>query len=347
MSDTRLNSRFLMAAVAVVAALLLASPVEAGKIGGDDAGRCERLASEGGDSYCGGMGSDGSCSCAASCVSAGTCCDDYQPVCASNFQCTPSSGQIVFLHQNGMCSTKWSGAGYPGRLANVSAIPNAISVNVKAVQTDHVGTQVAAKTLARYMDACCTGSNSCIVYNYSNGDSVVGYALDQLWGSWNILEVRTTGGTAGGSELAEWSRLAELFSCQLSSQIAPSQLRNLYNHNNTRGVPIHHMGGYLDAKSGSDDPLFDAGWWFLPWHSDGTIAYHSSGARNTAVEWCGDGRFLKWNWSFWGYWCTDQDLCSSNYGTLWQGHSIAYCPMKMKNSDHADQKMEYIYYLGQ
>ncbi|MFT5442931.1 MAG: hypothetical protein ACI8W3_001975 [Myxococcota bacterium] len=360
--------------------LVAATPAEAGLIGEGNAGRCEMLASEASttctgkgknqvcttiDSFCGGSGSDGTCSCASSCAASGNCCGDYAPVCEGDFQCSPDSGQIAYLHVGGMCSAKWDYAGDPDQVADVSGIANAVSVDVLAVQTDSTGTQVAAKTLGRYMDACCTDSNSCVVYNYSNGDNVVGYALDQLASTtetctgkrnnrvctteldWNVLEVRTSAGNGGGSELSNWSGLAGLFGCSLSSQISPSQVRNLYDHNATQGVPVYHMGGFLDQVSGSDQVVLDAGWFFLPWHSDGAVGYHSAGARNTTVEWCGDGNNLSWDWDYFGNWCQDEDLCSSNYGTQFQGHEMAFCPMTMQNSDHYDQKMDFIQYMGQ
>lgn len=371
----------ILTAVFTLAAIgLFSTAIQAGTIGGGDLGRCERLASEATqvctgkgknrvcvtqDTYCGGAGNDGSCSCEAACEADGNCCADYAPVCAGEFQCAPDSGQIAFLHVGGMCSSKWDYEGDPDRLADVSSITNATAVEVKAVQTDAVGTQVAAKTLGRYLDACCTDSNSCVIYNYSNGDNVVGFALDQLASvsqvctgkgkrrvceeslAWNVLEVRTSAGNGGGSELSNWGALADLFACELASEIGPSQVRNLYDHNNTRGVPVYHMGGFLDQVSGSDDITLDAAWWFLPWHNDGAVGYHSSGARNTAVEWCGDGNNLSWDWDYFGNWCTDENLCSSNYGTLFQGHSIAYCGMYMENVDHYDAKMSYIQYMGQ
>ena len=124
-------------------------------------------------------------------------------------------------------------------------------------------------------------------------------------------------------------------------------MRNLYDHNNTRGVPIYHTGGFLDQTTGSDHTVLDAGWFLLPWHSDGAVGYHSSGARNSAVEWCGDGNNLSWDWDYLGNWCQDEDLCSSNYGTLFQGHDLAFCGMELENSDHYDQKMFYIENMGQ
>jgi hypothetical protein len=384
MTDFKLPRTLFVTAIAlaglIAAQAVTAETSVAGTIGGGDVGRCERLANEATttctgkgkdrvcvteDSYCGGSGNDGSCSCAAGCEASGNCCSDYGPVCANQFQCTPDSGQIVFVHVGGMCSTHWDYAGDPDRLASTAGISNATSIEVHAVQTDAVGTQVAASTLTRYLDACCTNSNSCIVYNYSNGDNVVGLALDQMATvaqvctgkgknrvctdelAWNILEVRTAAGNGGGSELSDWGSLADLFACSLAPEINPTQIRNLYDHNNTRGVPVYHMGGFLDQVSGSDDITLDAAWWFLPWHNDGAVGYHSSGARNNSVEWCGDGNNLSWDWDYFGNWCTDENLCSANYGTLFQGHGIAFCSMQMENSDHYDQKMAYIQHMGQ
>jgi hypothetical protein len=321
----------LVATALFLSSLLLWASASAGQIGSGNEGRCEMLESEA-TRVCTGKGRNRSC---------------------------------VDLHVGGMCSTQWDYPNSPDRLADVSGISNAVAVDVRAVQTDSVGTQVAATTLSRYLDACCTDSNSCIVYNYSNGDNVVGFALDRLATTtqyctgkgkkrvcedapaWNILEVRTSAGNGGGSELSNWGSLADLFACNLAPEIGPTQVRNLYDHNNTGGVPVHHMGGFLDQTSGSDDLTLDAAWWFLPWHNDGAVGYHSAGARNTAVEWCGDGNNLSWDWDYFGNWCNDENLCSSNYGTMFQNHDIAFCSMQLENSDHYDQKMRYIEEMGQ
>ena len=365
----------------------------AGTIGGGNQGRCEMLASEatpgtdpvevctgkgrnrvcitepgepGIDTFCGGTGSDGSCSCAVGCEATGSCCADYAPVCGNDFGACAAdpeqSEQIVFMHVGGMCSTQWDYSGDPDRLASVAGIQgNAASVEVKAVQTSNAGTLVAAKTLTRYLDQCCTDSNSCVIYNYSNGDNVVGYALDQLASTtevcsgkgkrrtcisepaWNILEVRTSAGAGGGSELSEWGGVADLFACDLASELTPSKVRNLYNHSNTAGVPVQHTGGFLD-QTGSDDGTLNAAWYFLPWHSDGAVAYHSAGARNRVVSWQGGEYF---DWSYWGTWVGNEDLCDTSFSTLFQGHSMLGCPMELRNSDHYDQKMYYILRMNQ
>ena len=363
--STRVGKQALgsVAAFMLMAVVMAAAPVQtqAGLIGSGNAGRCEALLSEGLDSLCGGLGDDGTCSCQSGCELAGNCCDDYRPVCLGDFECAQDSGQIAFMHVGGMCSTKWDYADEPDAVADVSGIANALSVDVRAVQTDVLGTQIAAKTLVRYLDACCTGSNSCVIYNFSNGDNVVGYTLDQLASTttvcdggscqevldWNILEVRTSAGNGGGSALSDWGAVADLFGCDLSSQIGPTQSRSLYDHNNTRGVPVRHVGGFLDQVSGSDQLVLDAGWFLLPWHNDGAVGYHSAGARNTAVEWCGDGNNLAFDFNYLGFWCQDEDLCSANYGTMFSGHSMAFCPMLMENNDHYDQKMAYIALMGQ
>ena len=337
----------------------------AGTIGGGNQGRCEMLQSEATevctgkrknricevtDSFCGNPGNNGSCSCAPDCEANGSCCADYKPVCKADFGgCEADSDQIAVLHVGGMCSTQWD---YPDNPDRLTSIANTLSVDVRAVQTENAGTQVAAQTLTRYLDSCCTGSNSCIVYNYSNGDNVIGYALDRLATveqtctgkrmnrvctselAWNILEVRTSAGAGGGSELSNWGGIADLFACDLASELSPSKVRNLFNHSNTRGVPVYHIGGFLD-QSGSDDTTLNAGWWLLPWHNDGAVAFHSAGARSSVVEWCGD---------FWfpPLWCDRENICDDRYGNLYGGHQMAFCENQFRNSDHYDQKMEYI-----
>ena len=354
-------------------ALLVSQHSLSGTIGGGNQGRCEMLASEQTEvcegkgkrrvctvteSFCGGPGSNGACSCAPGCEANGNCCGDYKPVCEERFgACSADSGQIALLHVGGMCSTQWDYPGDDDRLANAAGISGAVSVDVEAVQTENAGTQVAAKTLVRYLDQCCTGSNSCVIYNYSNGDNVVGYALDRMPTveqtcsgkgrrricteelAWNILEVRTSAGAGGGSELSNWGGIADLFACDLASELSPSKVRNLYNHSNTQGVPIYHIGGFLD-EVGSDDSTLNAGWWLLPWHSDGAVAYHSAGARNSTVEWCGDYWFPP-------LWCDREDICDDRYGRLYTGHEMAFCNEEFRNSDHYDQKMEFIRLTGQ
>jgi len=369
------SAKQMMSLILLVLIATLTSPLAtAGTIGGGNQGRCEMLENEQTkicegkgknrtcttiDSYCGGMGSTGTCSCVPDCADQGNCCADFAPVCQDIFGgCTPDSDQIAFLHVGGMCSTQWDYADDSDRVAEIFGIEgNAASVEVKAVQTSNAGTQVAAKTLTRYLNACCTDTNSCVIYNYSNGDNVVGYALDKLpvyeeictgkgkkrvceqAPAWNILEVRTAAGAGGGSELSEWGGVADLFACDLASELTPSKVRNLYDHSNTMGVPIRHIGGFLD-EVGSDDSTLNAAWWLLPWHSDGAVAYHSAGARTSTVEWCGDYFFPP-------LWCSREDICDTRYGALYQGHSMAFCGTDFRNSDHYDQKMEFIRLMGQ
>ncbi|MCH1492983.1 MAG: hypothetical protein L7T24_10530, partial [Luminiphilus sp.] len=137
--------------------------------------------------------------------------------------------------------------------------------------------------------------------------------------------------------------VADLFACDLASELTPSKVRNLYNHSNTAGVPVQHTGGFLD-QTGSDDGTLNAAWYFLPWHSDGAVAYHSAGARNRVVSWQGGEYF---DWSYFGTWVGNEDLCDTSFSTLFQGHSMLGCPMELRNSDHYDQKMYYILRMNQ
>ena len=43
----------------------------------------------------------------------------------------------------------------------------------QAVQTSNAGTQVAFQDADAFLDQCCD-SNDCVIYNYSNGDNVIG-----------------------------------------------------------------------------------------------------------------------------------------------------------------------------
>ena len=117
------------------------------------------------------------------------------------------------------------------------------------------------------------------------------------------------------------------------------KVKLLNRQSNTQGAPIRHIGGFLD-EVGSDDGTLNAGWWLLPWHSDGAVAFHSAGARNSTVEWCSDLWFPP-------LWCNREDICDSRYGSLYQGHEMAFCGREFRNSDHYDQKMEFIEQMGQ
>jgi hypothetical protein len=254
-------SHWILIVLAVLAVALAAGVAHAGK-GGDDAGTCQGA--------CGayGAGNNGNgCWCDAACVSAGDCCADYQPVCNNNTGCTPNSGGRYILHVGGMCSQGWS-----DRLSNAAGFT---SVNVKAVQTNHAGLSQSSATLGKYLDQCCGGTNACYVINYSGGDNVMGHRFANSSTNWNIYWVGTSGGAAGGSELSG-NFLADIFGpCDYAGHLGTSESRNSYNHNDTNGKTVYHIGGY-------------DGWWyssaFLPGEDDGAVAFHSAGARTTTTS---------------------------------------------------------------
>ncbi len=244
---------------------------------------------------------------------AATKCNDYEPIvngrapyaAGSSSFCSPNSQKNYLLHLGGMCSQSWTVDG--ARLGNAAGYT---SVEVLAVQTRASGTQDGAATLKVYLDECCTGSNNCMLVNYSNGDTVTGYAMATYDSSaWNLTTVRTAAGAAGGSEI-DFGILNDLFGkCDLSSYMEVSRVRNLYNHNATGSVTSnYHIGGY-------------DGWlttmWLLPGEDDGAVAYHSAGAVSSSGSY--------------------DTLCFAH----WTNHKIAYTCTGY-DLDHYGMKMKYI-----
>ena len=79
----------------LLATAMFSMQVQPGTIGGGNLGRCERLDSESTevctgkgrnrvcvreDTYCGGTGSDNSCSCEPGCETNGNCCADFEQI---------------------------------------------------------------------------------------------------------------------------------------------------------------------------------------------------------------------------------------------------------------------------
>ena len=262
----RMVSRSALGSIWLGVSLVLAvgafsTPAVAG-VGGDNAGTCVNA--------CGGFGAgnnDNSCYCDASCSTFGDCCADYQPVCNGSTGCSPNSGGRYVLHVGGMCSQGWNDT-----LANKSGY---MSIDVKAVQTNNSGLSDASFTLGIYLDQCCTGSNLCYVLNYSGGDNVVGHRLANSSTNYNINWVGTSAGAGGGSELSG-NFLSDIFGpCDYSSHLGTSEARNSYNHNDTNGETVYHIGGH-------------DGWWYsswlLPGEDDGAVAFHSAGAVTSTTS---------------------------------------------------------------
>jgi hypothetical protein len=278
---------------------LFATAATAG-VGGDDAGTCVNT--------CGGYGGGNnanSCYCDSSCSSYGDCCSDYQPVCNANTGCSPNSGGRYILHLGGMCSQGWDDT-----LANKSGYT---SIDVKAVQTNHSGLSDASHTLGIYLDQCCTGSNLCYVVNYSGGDAVTGHRLANTSTNYNINWVGASAGAGGGSALSG-NFLADIFGpCDYSGHLGRSEVRNAYNHDDTNGERIYHVGGY-------------DGWWYTSWllpgEDDGAVAYHSAGAVSSVTG--------------------TSSMCTS---PKWTNHRAAWTCTGY-NEDHYEMKDRFIQNLG-
>jgi hypothetical protein len=269
--------------------LLAAGPVFAG-VGGDDAGTCVNACG----SYGAGNNANG-CWCDASCASYGDCCGDYQPVCNNNTGCVANANRRYILHLGGMCSQGWN-----DRYAAASGYT---AIDVRAVQTNHSGLSDASYTLGRYLDQCCTGTNACYVLNYSGGDAVMGHRFANSATDWNVYWVGTSAGAGGGSELSG-NFLADVFGpCDYAGRLGTSEVRNAYNHNDTNGKTVYHIGGY-------------DGWWYsswlLPGEDDGAVAYHSAGARTSTTSTSSMCSTPKWTNHVAAWTCSGYDL--DHYG---------------------------------
>lgn len=220
------------------------------------------------------------------------------------------AGNTYILHFGGMCSTQYEGGGDKGvgRLANV---PGAISVDGMIDVT--VSIPHAANEIRQRFDQYCTGSNWCYVINYSGGDANTRYALSNYNASnWNIAWVGSNSGAGGGSRLAlGW--LANVFTCSYTSDLWPSTVRNMFNHDDTGGKTIYHVAG---TKT----------WWYTNWllpnKNDGAVGFDSqAGCRSTGSY---------------------SSMCSCNH---YNGHFVAFT-CSGYNLDHYDMKSQFQTVMG-
>ena len=96
----------------------------------------------------------------------------------------------------------------------------------------------------------------------------------------------------------ENASLADIFGpCDYAGHLGVSEVRNAYNHNDTNGETVYHIGGY-------------DGWWYTSWllpgEVDGAVAYHSAGANTSVVSTSSMCRTPKWTnhraaWTCQGY----------------------------------------------
>jgi hypothetical protein len=188
----------------------------------------------------------------------------------------------------------------------------AAGVNKKAVNWDgyhSIGDQ--AGHVRDALDCFCTGSNWCYIVTHSAGDMMIGYLLANYGSSvrtvkdtranlagvcgdvapnvvqtgWNIKWVRSAGGSAGGSELADVGRWTT--GEPLVHQHKVTTARALYNHNDTHNVWFYMYAGARGTRYS----------WLLPGQDDEVVAYHSAGGVagtaggaycNPGDRWCRD-----------------------------------------------------------
>jgi hypothetical protein len=183
----------------------------------------------------------------------------------------------------------WGGQVRPG--------VNPVPVNYDG--TAHIS--VSNPTVRSYLDAYCSGANSCYVACHSAGCAQIGYALD-LYGAnarWNVIWIDAAGSAEGGTELSDYLSWA---SCDaLGGDLKTGTVRAMYNHSDLRGVWEYLFAGakgaiYSFALSGDDD---------------GVVPFHSAGGMSKTGRWCVSGSFL----------CTTlPDGSSGKYGY----HSLEY-----------------------
>jgi hypothetical protein len=215
------------------------------------------------------------------------------------------------LHLNGMCSTHWLDGKSKGGVSRLANAPGYVSVNCY-VDNNNTIAYSASQFKTNYLDVYCKGSNWCYIVNYSAGDAIVGYINANYTPQWNIAYVYTTAGAGGGSEISI-SGISDLFTCNLGGQLGVSTIRNMYNHNDTNGITIYHIGGYKGIFGASV---------LLPGEDDGAVAYHSSAACVNSGSY--------------------NNLCNC---THWTNHVIAYtCSGYYLN--HYEMKMKFITQLG-
>jgi len=211
------------------------------------------------------------------------------------------------LHLNGMCSQQW----LDNSSTRLAQAPGYISVNCVVNNTVSIANS-ASQFRINYLDVYCKGSNWCYIVNYSMGDAIVGYINANYPANWNIAYIYTTAGAGGGSEIAI-KGISSLFSCGAANDLGVSTVRNKYNHNDTNGITVYHIGGYKGIFGSSA---------ILPGEDDGAVAYHSAGACVNSGSYT--------------------NLCSC---THWTNHVIAYTCTGYY-LDHYGMKMKFIYLKG-
>lgn len=184
-----------------------------------------------------------------------------------------ASGRERFIHVGGICSVDWLAGKKPGN-TRLASFDDVESVNANVDQRTSMGTAVA--NLVAELDRSCTGEDFCYLHGYSNGAAVISKTLATYDEErWNILWVLNTASNEGGSELSggSLSAIGDALgvTCSLAKHISPSDHRAGWNHDDTAGNTVYHVGGFNE-------------WWYTGVApdlfgddtNDGAVAAHSS-----------------------------------------------------------------------
>jgi len=178
----------------------------------------------------------------------------------------------------------------------------------------------------------CTGSNSCKIIAYSNGNNQVQYTQTYYPSALtNLVYVEAGSSAAGGSQLADVAAPIQNFldwfgigfevyyPTGVDATLSVSGARNAYNHNVNNGKTTYHTMGNTNAGNGL--------WWLtagiLSGDDDGVVGYDS------------------------GFGCSSSGSQSSTC-SKWQGHvSDTYCTSdgSWSGYDHfgMDERASYCY----
>ncbi len=205
-----------------------------------------------------------------------------------------------FIHVGGLCSSSFllgqkKGAPTPrlGRFEGIESIDARVDQHTSMAQ--------ATADLRDVLDAQCTGDSWCYLYTYSNGGAVLSRTLAlHETDRWNLLWALTVASNEGGSELSG-SMGADLavwmgMTCDLASEVAPTDHRNGWNHGDTAGMPVYTLAGRRESFYTGTLPDFFGGN-----ANDGSVAYHSSGGLNDTWFISDDDPWLcwaaEWHWA--------------------------------------------------
>lgn len=256
-------------------------------------------------------------------------------VCSPTGTCTSATPTMPaattsILHFGGMCSThfeettssKLNNTVYRVRLASTSYVEVDAWIDMKTVSS----IPATYNQVKGYLDAYCNGNgngNSCYIYAYSAGGSAVQYAINAHPNKANlkILGVRIAAGADGGSDLANWGRLAEIAACPMASTLTKSTQRNLafQNYLGNSGRTVYRSG----AKGHSA---------WAPWGWSSMILW--AGSSQCSGE---DDGAVGLDSSFG---CTDSAGRSNSSCARWAGNVCASSGCPVYSLDHYEMKIK-------